>query len=518
MTEDAYRYRGHRWLQTVILSVIVVGGLSLALWFGLTDRHSVSPGEKEGITVYCAAGVRPPVEEAAREFTEELGIPVRLSYGSSGELEGKIRLEAENGTSRCDLYIPADHSFAERAREKELVRELISIAAFQLVLGVKPGNPAGIETLEDVLRDDVAYMICNEKAGVGKMTRQALERNGLWAKVLEGAKGQKARVTEAASDVQTSEAVDAAFIWDATAYQYGLDIVRPAELAGATATITAAVTAASTSPTAALRFARYLAAPERGQPLFEEHRFQRVDGDAWAEVPRLLVFSGGVNRHAVESTLADFEAREGCEIRVMYAGCGTLVQAIEAGEQGLPDTFLTCDASYLGMVQDRFGPPKDVSATDMVMVVRAGNEKEIEELSDLGRPDVMVGLADPEKSALGALSVALLEQAGVMDRVKPKMRTAPTAHELFMMMESNTQKMDVVIVYVANCQQMSDKLEIVPIRHPGARAVQNIAVGKNSRHSQLAARLMEAILSEQSRARFTTNGFSWLADTPPERP
>ena len=77
-------------------------------------------------------------------------------------------------------------------------------------------------------------------------------------------------------------------------------------------------------------------------------------------------------------------------------------------------------------------------------------------------------------------------------------------------MEGHT-KLDVALVYEANCQQLTDKFELVQIDLPRARAVQNIAVGKGTRHPHLTGRLMEAILSAQSKARFLGNGFSWEA-------
>ena len=46
--------------------------------------------------------------------------------------------------------------------------------------------------------------------------------------------------------------------------------------------------------------------------------------------------------------------REGCEIDIVYAGCGTLVGKMQTGDRGLPDLFMTCDASYLDMVQQKW--------------------------------------------------------------------------------------------------------------------------------------------------------------------
>lgn len=496
---------GWRWLATG--SLLAVVALSVFLW-SFTGHQRQDRGKT--LVVFCAAGIRLPVEEAAERYEEELGVHVRLEYGSSGELEGKMLLEKQSKTVRSDLYIPADQSFTERARGKGLVRESMPLARFRLVVGVKPGNPKGIRSLEDLLRDDVPYVICNEEAGCGKKTMEVLAKVGLWKKIRESAKAEKPRVTEAGNDVRASDSVAAGIVWDTTARQFGLDIVELPELAGGAATITAAVTTTCERPAAALRFARYLAAPERGQPLFARHDFERIDGDAWTEVPEITFFSGGVNREAVERTLDEFQSREGCLVKPMFAGCGTLVQAIQAGERGKPDLFLTCDASYLTMVEEDFGDASDVSTTAMVLVVRTESEKEIRTLQDLARPEVAVGIADPEQTALGALTVQLLKDVGVYEPVAEKMVTAPTAHELILQMEGHS-KHDVIVAYEANCQNLGRGLRMIPIDHPGARAVQNIAVGRVTRYPYLTERLLEAIASERSASRFQSHGFSWLA-------
>ena len=56
-----------------------------------------------------------------------------------------------------------------------------------------------------------------------------------------------------------------------------------------------------------------------------------------------------MNREAVEKTIREFQQREGVEIDVVYAGCGTLVGKMQASQQGVPDIFMTCDATYLDL-------------------------------------------------------------------------------------------------------------------------------------------------------------------------
>ncbi len=498
------------WKLGLVLSIALACGLGYLLY---TMDSDPSPTTGDSLHIYCAAGMRLPLEEVAAEFEKEFGTKIILDYGSSGELEGKIQLETENGNPRADVYIPADVGFVNRAREKKLVRESFPLAKFQVSVAVKPGNPKEIKSLNDFFTDGIGYVICNEQAGVGKRTKGVLSKYGLYDKICKHTAATKPRVTEAAMAIKTSDKIDAGLIWDTEALKNGLEIVNVPELKDAHSTVTAAVTEATKKPTLALMFCRYLSAPGKGLKAFIKHKFNPIPGDPWAERPELIFYSGGVNRVALEDTVAAFEKREGVSINVKYAGCGLLVQDIKASPLDLkPDVFLTCDASYLPMVGDYFLEGKDVSRTAMGLLVQSQSTKEIKTLKDLAKEEVAVGIADPEKTALGALTLNLLDAAGVKAVVTKKMITAPSAHELRLMLEAHKQKLDVAIVYEANAQNLDDTLNFIPIDHPLAHATQNMATGKASKFPNLSTRLKTAIISQTSKSSFTTKGFSWMAD------
>ncbi|SVB17301.1 uncharacterized protein METZ01_LOCUS170155, partial [marine metagenome] len=351
----------------------------------------------------------------------------------------------------------------------------------------------------------------------GKKTKETLEKLGKWKTIDATKKTTFPRVTDAAAAIKASEVVQAGFLWDTTAKQFGLKVHDLPELAKAQSRITVNVTNASAKPAQALLFARYLAAPLKGQIHFANHHFAGVRGDAWEKSPELILYCGGVNRKAVTQTLRDFEKREGCRILEQFAGCGALVANIKTiGESqaktAMPDAFLTCDASYMTKVESLFDEARDVSGTDVVMLVRKGNPKNLRTLADLGKLGISLGTTDPTVSTLGDLSWQLLEKAGVAETIKANdswQVTTPTAHELILQMEGHP-KLDVALAYLANCQNLSNEvLETVPIEDPIAKAIQNIAVAKKSRFPQMSGRLIEAITSTTSRERFLNAGFDW---------
>jgi len=125
---------------------------------------------------------------------------------------------------------------------------------------------------------------------------------------------------------------------------------------------------------------------------------------------------------------------------------------------------------------------------------------------------VSVGIATPDVTALGFISVEILREAGLWERVAPNVIVnAPTAHELVLMMEAH-DRLDAAMVYEANCQKLQKGLEFVRVDHPSAKAVQDIAAGRDTRYPRMVDRLIDALRSAASRDRFTSNGFSWVAD------
>ena len=118
----------------------------------------------------------------------------------------------------------------------------------------------------------------------------------------------KPTVNEVANDVKLGS-VDAGIVWDTTAAQYPeLEVIRMPELAAGQATVDIAVLNSAKDATAALHFARYVSAADRGLKTFEANRFRVANGDVWEDVPQITFFAGSVNRRALEPIVKAFRA------------------------------------------------------------------------------------------------------------------------------------------------------------------------------------------------------------------
>src|SRR5262249_52627624 len=211
----------------------------------------------------------------------------------------------------------------------------------------------GIASLDDLLQKEVRIAQANpDAAAVGKLTREALTRSGHWEALHKRTLVYKGTVNDVANDIKVGT-VDAGIVWDATVKSYPeLEAIALPSLSETQGHISVAVLRDCTQPAAALRFARFLAARDRGLPGFEQHGVRPAEGDVWPEEPELRLLSGAMLRPAIEETLTAFERREGVRVTRVYNGCGILVAQMLAGER--PDAYFACDKSFMDQVNDLF--------------------------------------------------------------------------------------------------------------------------------------------------------------------
>ncbi len=495
--------------RTVLLGSLVLGGILVALLLlsprpGRDSNRSQAP-----LVLFCAAGLKPAIEPALRSYEKAYGVRVQVQYGGSGTLLGSLKV-APLG----DLFLAADGSFLDQARSNGLVAEVVPLARLTPVIGVARGNPARIQDPDDLLRPEVRLVLANpDAAAVGRITREQLERRGDWSRFASHARAFKPTVNDLANDLKLG-AADATVIWDATVRQYPeLEALATLPFPGVTSEVAIGVLRTSRQPRSALHLARYLGAPEHGLKHFADQGFAVVDGDAWSESPELVFFSGGVNRTAIETSLRQFEEREGVRITRIYNGCGILTAQIRSGQR--PDGYFACDVSFMRTVQDQFLPALEMAETRMVIAAPKGNPRGFEKLQDLAQPGLKLGLAHEQQSALGALTAQLLRHEGWFDSVMSNVVVqTPTADLLVNQLRAGG--LDAVVVYQVNTTTAADRIAVVPIDLPGATAIQPVAVGRQTRYPHLMERLISFLRSTESQRRFVQAGFRWRAPAQPE--
>ena len=339
----AVNHRDRRMRTVNPLAKYTVVGVALLIGLYLllpSSQHS------DGLFMYCAAGVRVPIEQIREEYEQRYGVAVQIQYGGSNTLLSQLQV-----ANQGDLFLAADQSYLELAHDKALVREVIPIAQMKPVVIVAKGNPKGIYSLDQLFELRVA-LANPDQAAIGRETRVLLQAAGRW-QAMDAAVQQrgvyKPTVGEVANDVQVG-AVDAGIVWDAVANQTSnVDIVHLDELESGRARIAIGVLSCCKQPAEALRFVRYVTARDRGLVVFDSEGYVPADGDTWQEQPELLIDADAAVQDSLETVLREFEVREGVRLDARFMDSAQLEAELQTLSQAnttdakLPDVWIAGD-------------------------------------------------------------------------------------------------------------------------------------------------------------------------------
>jgi molybdenum ABC transporter, periplasmic molybdate-binding protein len=150
----------------------------------------VSSGPAQPLTIAAASDLQWVLKETATRFEARTGVPVTLSFGSSGNFYSQI----ENGAP-YDLFFSADVGYAKKLADSNFAEpgSLLQYATGKIVLWVPNDSPLdlsnGLESLRDPSIRKLA--IANPAhAPYGRAAESALKKSGLWeavsAKIVQG--------------------------------------------------------------------------------------------------------------------------------------------------------------------------------------------------------------------------------------------------------------------------------------------------------------------------------------------
>lgn len=498
--------------QTVVLlgSGVVFVALMILMNNSAPRRPSGNDlsGEAEQLVLFCAASNRAVMESIKTQYEKEFHRSIQVQYGASQTLLASIEVSKTG-----DLFLPADDSFIEMGCQKGLLSEVLPLATMRGVVAVQRGNPKGVRAFSDLLRAEVRLVQASPQASaIGKRTREALIENKHWDRLESATLAFQTTVTDVANDL-VIESADAGIVYDAILNSYpSLESIALPELDGIVSQVSLAVISGSKQPQAALHFARYVAARDRGLKHYADHGFRVANGDVWSDVPQLSIFAGSMLRPAIEETLVAFEQREGVRVSRVYNGCGILVAQMKAGQH--PDAYFACDSEFMNQVPDLFPRPIDVSMNELVILVQKGNPLDIRTLRDVAKKGIRVGVGHEKQCAMGWLTQNTLREGGIQKEVMENVTVqSPTGDMLVNQLRAGS--LDAAIVYLSNATGSAEYLDAIQIKGLScAVATQPFAVAEGSPNAHLAERLFQRICSAESREIFEGEGFRWQSPKP----
>ena len=127
------------------------------------------------LTVFAAASLTVSFEDLAEQFeAAHPGVDVQLGLAGSSALMAQLQQGAP-----ADVFASADTATMDALVADDLVGEPRDFATNTLQVAVPPGNPAGVETLQDLADTDVSLVTCAPTVPCGAAAARVADAAGL---------------------------------------------------------------------------------------------------------------------------------------------------------------------------------------------------------------------------------------------------------------------------------------------------------------------------------------------------
>jgi len=223
------------------------------------------------------------------------------------------------------------------------------------------------------------------------------------------------------------------------------------------------------------------------------------------EAGTLRILCGAGIRPAMEAVRAEFERAHNCTVRADYAGSGAHFGRLQAGAEAdlwLPGDVWWVHKAYEKGLVDRH---RVVAWFVPVIAVQKGNPKKIRGLPDLLRKELAVGLGKIDACAIGNVSLNLLTEAGIEDRVEADFE-ALTVNRLANQVK--IRALDAAIIWDAVARQYPDDIEIVQVQDSDFHAVAlAMATLKQTGDKELADKFAEFVAGDFGAKCFRENHY-----------
>ena len=133
------------------------------------------------------------------------------------------------------------------------------------------------------------------------------------------------------------------------------------------------------------------------------------------------VFAGSASQPPLLAAAKTFEERTNIKVNFNFGGSGTVLSQMILSKSG--DLYIPGSPDYLIKAQSQGVVAANDNGTILAYLVPAilvqkGNPKNIKSLSDLLRPDVTVGIANPASVCVGLYAIEILDKNGLLDTLK----------------------------------------------------------------------------------------------------
>lgn len=233
--------------------------------------------EKQEILVFIGITMAKPMAEVALFIEKKHGVSVIITQGGSEDLYQSLKT-AKKG----DLYMPGSASYREKYLSEGMLGDFVLVGYNQAAFFVSKGNPKGVSAdVSEVLRDDVAVVICNPESGsIGRETKRILTAAGFYGEVFDRAEHLTTDSRNLNNALRNGDA-DLTINWRATAFfdknRSSIDVIDLPSRITKPKKLQLNLLTFSKHPDIARDMMAYTASPE-GQAIFRKYGFIDAQG------------------------------------------------------------------------------------------------------------------------------------------------------------------------------------------------------------------------------------------------
>lgn len=194
---------------------------------GSAAASSEAAGESVELIVFAAASLTETLNAIAETYSaDHPGVTFRFNFDSSGTLKTQIEEGAD-----CDLFLSAAQKQMNAMQDEDLINTgtRVDLLENKVVLAVPEGNPADIQSFEDIGTDPCKRIaLGNEDVPVGSYSVEILTNLGILDELESGNKiTYGSNVKEVTTQVKEA-AADCGIVYATDAFSAGLETVDQA--------------------------------------------------------------------------------------------------------------------------------------------------------------------------------------------------------------------------------------------------------------------------------------------------
>jgi len=189
--------------------------VTCALLVAGCGRDEEAEKEAAKLTILCGGSFRPPMEELVTAFEKQTGIPTELSFGQSEDLLPLVKVGKEG-----DVFVTHD-PYLDYVDDAGSLLDSAQVGYVAPVLVVAKGNPAGVESLDDLAKPGMKVALPNpEFSTCGQMLFKLLEKKGIKDAVVANAEGAIFRSHSQIGTALKLRQREAGVMWNGVAHNF----------------------------------------------------------------------------------------------------------------------------------------------------------------------------------------------------------------------------------------------------------------------------------------------------------